>query len=140
MWIYEGQEVTIDDIGDYVGFVYCITDQDNGKKYIGKKNLWATRKLPPLKGKKRKRTKKVESDWQDYFGSSEEVKALVEEHGRDRFKREILHLCQSKGDMSYMELYEQVTRNVLFSDEYYNAFIGVKIHASHVKNLKEKFL
>ena len=136
MWYYNGEEFTSEMIGDYVGFVYLITDLSNGKKYVGKKTLMSKRKLPPLKGKTRRRTKIVETDWQDYYGSSEEVKALVEDRGRDQFKREILHLCKGKGEMSYLELKEQVDREVLFKDEYYNQFIGVKIHAKHVESLK----
>ena len=70
-WTYEGQPFTSDMISDNVGFVYQITNLQNGKKYIGKKWFWSTKKLPPLKGKKRKRTVKKESDWMKYFGSSE---------------------------------------------------------------------
>ena len=136
MWYYNGEEFTSEMIGDYVGFVYLITDLSNDKKYVGKKTLMSKRKLPPLKGKTRRRTKIVETDWQNYYGSSEEVKALVEDRGRDQFKREILHLCKGKGEMSYLELKEQVDREVLFKDEYYNQFIGVKIHAKHVESLK----
>lgn len=136
MWYYNGEEFTSEMIGDYVGFVYLITDLSNGKKYVGKKGLVSKRKLPPLKGKTRRRTKIVETDWQDYYGSSEEVKMLVEEHGRGNFHREILHLCKGKGEMSYLELKEQVDREVLFSDEYYNEFIGCKIHSKHVSSLK----
>lgn len=136
MWYYNGEEFTSEMIGDYVGFVYLITDLSNDKKYVGKKTLVSKRKLPPLKGKTRRRTKIVESDWQNYYGSSEEVKALVEDRGRDQFKREILHLCKGKGEMSYLELKEQVDREVLFKDEYYNAFIGCKIHEKHVASLK----
>lgn len=137
MWIYQGEEFTSDMIGDYVGFVYCLTDTENDKKYIGKKKF--TRKItrPPLKGKKRKRRSVAESDWQTYYGSSPDTKALVEEFGGERFKREILHLCHSLGEMSYMELVEQVDREVLLSDEYYNGIIQVRIHHSHVKNLKK---
>jgi hypothetical protein len=136
MWYYNGEEFTSEMIGDYVGFVYLITDLSNGKKYVGKKGLISKRKLPPLKGKTRRRTKIVETDWQDYYGSSEEVKMLVEEQGRENFHREILHLCKGKGEMSYLELKEQVDREVLFKEEYYNQFIGVKIHAKHVESLK----
>lgn len=133
-WTYKGQIFTSEEIGDYVGFVYLITDLSNNKKYVGKKNFWSTRKLPPLKGQKRRRTKKTESDWMDYFGSSEEVKLLVEQNGRQGFKREIIRLCKTKGEMSYFEAKEQFDREVLFRDDYYNAFIGCKIHANHVKN------
>jgi hypothetical protein len=137
MWYYGDKEFTSNMIGDYIGYVYCITDLSNNKKYIGKKNFLSTRKLPPLKGKTRKRTKVLESDWMNYYGSSEEVKSLVEEHGGERFKREILHLCKGKGEMSYLEAKEQFDREVLFSDEYYNEFIGCRIHSKHVKNLKK---
>jgi len=137
MWTYQNKEFTTDDIGDFVGFVYIITDLTNNKKYVGKKLFQSKRRLPPLKGKIRRRTKIVESDWMDYFGSSDEVKELVESQGRDSFKREILHLCNSKGEMSYLEAKEQFDREVLLRDDYYNGIINCKIHRSHVKGLKE---
>ena len=138
MWLYKGEEFTSEMIEDYVGFVYVITDLANNKKYVGKKTLVSKRKLPPLKGKTRRRTKIVESDWQKYYGSSDEVRQLVEENGAESFKREILHLCKSKGEMSYLELKEQMDREVLLNDEYYNGIIQVKIHRNHVQSLKEK--
>ena len=136
MWYYKDKEFTSEMIEDNIGFVYIITDKSNGMKYIGKKGLISRRKLPPLKGKKRKRIKIVETDWQKYYGSSEEVQELVENHGTAMFHREILHLCKTKGEMSYLELKEQVDREaILRPDEYYNKFIGCKIHAKHVKHL-----
>lgn len=137
-WKYKNKLFESEDIGDYVGFVYIITDLSNNKKYIGKKNFWSTRRLPPLKGKSRRRTVKKESDWKDYFGSSEQVKLLVESQGQNSFTREILHLCKTKGEMSYLEAKEQFDRNVLFSDEYYNEFIGLKVHSKHVKGLSNE--
>lgn len=121
-----------------VGFVYMITDRSTGMKYIGKKLLWSTRKLPPLKGKTRRRTKITESNWKDYFGSSEEVQSLVEEKGEDNFHREILHICYGKGELSYMEAKEQFDRNALLDPTYHNGIIQVKIHRSHVKGLTDK--
>lgn len=135
MWLYNGKEFTSDDIGDFVGFVYMITDRSNNKKYVGKKLFKSRTKLPPLKGKTRKRTKIAESDWKTYYGSSEEVKQLVEQKGSDAFHREILHLCMSKGEMSYLEAKEQFDRGVLLSDEYYNGIINCKIHRNHVRRL-----
>ena len=133
MWIYESKEFTSEMIGDYYGFVYEITDTDNNKKYIGKKWFWSTKKKPPLKGKTRKRIVKSESDWQKYFGSSEEVKLLVEESGESRFKREILRLCKTKGECSYWELKYQMEFDVLLKpEEYYNSFVGATIHRNHV--------
>jgi hypothetical protein len=131
MWTYKNKPFTSDDIQDYIGFVYIITDPD-GMKYVGKKVFINKRKLPPLKGKKRKRIKIVESDWQDYYGSSDKVNELVEQLGRDKFHREILHLCSYKAEMSYLEMLEQVEREVLFKpDEYHNGIIQVRISSSH---------
>ena len=138
MWYYGGKEFTSEMIGDYIGFVYVITDLSNNKKYVGKKLFMSKRRLPPLKGKTRKRTVIKESDWMDYFGSSEEVKQLVEELGPQNFHREILHLCESKGVMSYLEAKEQFDRDVLLSEEYYNGIINCKIHRTHVKPLISK--
>lgn len=136
MWTYKGKEFTSEMIGDYMGFVYIITDQSNDKKYIGKKLFWSTTKLPPLKGKTRKRKVVKESDWQKYYGSSEEVKLMVEEKGADNFKREILHLCMGKGDLSYLEAKEQFDRDVLLRDDYYNGIIQCRINHNSLKNLK----
>ena len=63
-WYYKGEEFTSEMIEDYVGFVYLITDKSNDKKYVGKKLLTSKRKLPPLKGKTRRRTVVKETDWQ----------------------------------------------------------------------------
>lgn len=139
-WIYNGQKFTRElaqsFIKDgYIGFIYEITDNKTGKKYIGKKLLVGKRRLPPLKGKKRKRLKIVESDWNTYFGSSELVQALVEERQTD-FSREILYLCKSKGELNYREAEIQFARGVLMSDAYFNGIINCKIHKSHVKHLK----
>ena len=137
MWSYDGEEFTSEMIGERVGFVYEITDKTNGMKYLGKKGFWSTTTRPPLKGKKRKRKIVKESDWQTYHGSSEEVKSLVEECGTDRFERKILYLCNTKGEMSYMECYYQMINHVLLKpDEYYNAFVGLKCHRNSVKKLK----
>jgi hypothetical protein len=137
MWLYKGEEYKSEMIGEAVGFVYLLTDLVNGMKYVGKKKFWRKITKPPLKGKTRKRKEIKESDWQTYYGSSETTKQLVEEHGGGRFKREILHICYGLGAMSYMELVEQVQREVLFRDDYYNGIIQVRIHRSHIKSLKK---
>ena len=137
MWLYDGKEFKIEERDDAIGFVYELRDTENDKRYIGKKNLFSTRRLPPLKGQKRKRKVVKESDWKTYYGSSKNVQMLVEESGRDRFERKILRLCNSKGEMSYWEMWYQMTNHVLLRpDKYYNAFVGGKIHRKHV--LKEK--
>jgi len=135
-WYYNNEvfEPTEEFLNDYVGFVYCITDQ-SGKKYIGKKFFWSVRRLPPLKGMKRKRIKKSQSDWMKYYGSNEELKLLVETNGPESYTREILRLCETKGQCSYFETKEQFDRGVLLSNDYYNEFIGCKIHSKHLGNL-----
>jgi len=136
-WTYQGNEFTSEMIGESFGFVYRITDLSNGKKYIGKKWFWSTTKRPPLKGYKRKRTVVKESDWIKYFGSSDEVKALVEQNGYDGFEREILKLCANKGECTYWETKLHFEYDVLLDDNYYNAFVSCKIHAKHVSSLKK---
>lgn len=137
-WIYNKLEFNSEDIQDFQGFVYEITDTENGKKYIGKKILINKKTRPPLKGKKRKRISYVESDWKNYYGSNPEIKAIAEENPH-RFKRKILRLCRSKGEMSYYELTEQLDRGVLFKpDEYYNEIINVRIHRKHITTINEE--
>ena len=136
MWIYQGKEFTSEMIEDHVGFVYILKNKLTGMKYVGKKKFFFKVTKPPLKGKKRKRRSLKESDWQEYYGSSEETKALVEEHGGDIFDREILHLCATLGELSYLEMLEQVQREVLLRDDYYNGIIQCRIHRNHVKGLK----
>ena len=136
MWYYKGEEFT-EIPEDIIGFVYIITELETGKKYVGQKRFWSTRKLPPLKGKKRRRSVTKESDWRDYFGSNEDLKVLVESNGGDKYHREILHLCRSLGIMNYMETKEQFDRNVLLRDDYFNGIINCKIHSKHVTDLKD---
>jgi len=135
MWYYENK--FFDEAPkEYMGFVYLITDLVANKKYVGKKLFWNKRKLKPLKGKTRRRIQVVESDWKNYYGSNGELQLIVETSDAERFEREILHLCEKKGIMSYLEAREQFDRNVLLSDEYYNNFIGCKIHGKHVLGLR----
>jgi hypothetical protein len=128
-WLYKHQPVEEIPEG-YIGFVYIITNKINGKKYIGKKLAQFKRTKPPLKGKKLKRRSTVESDWREYWGSSERLQADVDQLGPDNFTREILYYCTSKAEMSYIEAREQFDRRVLETDEYYNGIINVRIGGS----------
>ena len=121
---------------DYQGFVYEITELRTGKKYIGKKNFWKPKTLPKNSKRKRRIRTRVESDWRSYFGSSGILNQLVEEQGDQNFKRVILKLCKTKGEMSYYEAKLQFENDVLLNDEYYNEFIGCKIHAKHLKGIE----
>ena len=138
MWTYQNTIVeTLPE--DCVGFVYCITNTETGRKYIGKKLSMFQKtkyKMVTLKSgiKKRKKIKsKVDSDWMEYYGSSLELSADVKCLGVDSFTREILHLCKSKAECSYLEAREQFSRRVLESEDYYNNQISVRVHGSHIR-------
>ncbi|MDA9373753.1 hypothetical protein N9R43_00005 [bacterium] len=120
---------------DAEGFVYLITNLVNNRKYVGKKLAKFKTTKPPLKGKKNKRRGFKESDWRTYWGSSDHLNADVAELGTDKFTREILHYCPSRGALSYIEAKEQFDRRVLETDEYYNGIINVRIGSSKI--LKE---
>ena len=70
----------------------------------------------------------MESDWKDYYGSSDELTADVELLGKDKFKREIMFWCSSKSELSYIEAREQFTHKVLESKQWYNGHIRVRVH------------
>jgi len=128
-WTYQGEKIdTIPD--EYEGFVYLITNTTNDRKYIGKKLAKFKTTKPPLKGKKNKRRGYKESDWRDYWGSSDKLQADVEELGADKFTREILYFCSSRAEMSYLEAKEQFDRRVLETEEYYNGIINVRVGGS----------
>lgn len=136
-WFYEKKQFESSDIQDNIGFVYLIIQKETDKKYIGKKNFFSKKTMKPLKGKKRKRITKKESDWKDYYGSNK-VLAELAEKDRGQFDRIILRLCKTKGEMSYFETKFQFENDVLLRDDYFNDFIGCKIHSSHLKHLLQK--
>jgi len=118
--------------------VYIITNITSGRKYIGKKlakfskTTYKTVKLKNGTKKKKKIKSKIDSDWQDYYGSSPNLQADIDTLGKDNFSREILYYCTSKAECSYIEAREQFSRKVLESDEYYNGHIQVRVHGSHI--------
>ena len=131
IWTY--QQKPLEEIPEgFIGFVYLITNLKSGQKYIGKKLAQFKKTKPPLKGKKLKRRTTVESDWRDYWGSSERLQADVNTLGPEHFTREILYLCKSKAEMSYLEAREQFERRVLESDDYYNGIINVRVGGSNI--------
>ena len=138
-WFYNEQLVT-ELPEDVVGFVYLITNTTNGKMYVGKKLAKfakTTYKVVKLKNGTKKRKKirsKINSDWQQYYGSSSNLTEDINQLGTDNFKREILYYCKSKAECSYIEAREQFARRVLESDDYYNGHIQVRVHGSHIKN------
>ena len=137
-WVY--RTVLVESLPeDCVGFVYLITNTVTGRKYIGKKlakfskTTYKTVKLKNGNKKKKKIRSKIDSDWQEYYGSSPNLTEDINNLGKQNFKREILYLCKSKAECSYIEAREQFNRKVLESDEYYNGHIQVRVHGSHIK-------
>ena len=131
IWTYQQQPIKEIPEG-YIGFVYLITNLTTGQKYIGKKLAQFKKTRPPLKGKRLKRRTTVESDWRDYWGSSERLQADVNTLGPENFTREVLYLCKSKAEMSYLEAREQFERRVLETDDYYNGIINVRVGGSNI--------
>jgi len=134
-WIYKNEPV--EQLPEQcVGFVYIITNTVSGRMYVGKKlaRFKTTRyKMHTQKNGKKVRKKirgAVASDWQEYYGSSDQLNRDVELLGRDQFRREILYYCRSKAECNYIEAREQFTRKVLESDQYYNGHIRVRVHGS----------
>ena len=138
-WLFEG--TSVDSLPeDCVGFVYLITNTITGRKYIGKKlakfskTSYKTVKLKNGTKKKKKIRNKIDSDWMDYYGSSDELNKDILTLGKENFTREILHYCKSKAHTSYLEAKEQFDRKVLESNDYYNGQISVRVHGSHIIN------
>ena len=142
VWLYENKQIDILP-EECVGFVYLITNNLTGRKYIGKKlakfskTTYKTVKLKNGNKKRKKIRSKIDSDWQLYYGSSPELTKDIEQLGPGNFTREILYYCRSKAECSYIEAREQFSRRVLETDDYYNGHIQVRVHGSHIKKLND---
>jgi len=132
-WTFNGEPVDSIDIKVYPAFVYEITNLIDGRFYIGYKQT-SFSKTKQVKKKKKKML--VESDWRDYWSSSEELKADVAKLGVDNFKREILYFCRSKSMASYLELREQMDRRVMENPTTtYNGIVNARVSRMHLKNV-----
>ena len=122
-WTYKGTTFTSNDINDFFGFVYRITNLQSGKQYIGRK--YFTQRRKPRGGKRRVTS---ESDWKKYYGSSDELKADRKLLGDNLFKREIISLHKTLGKVNYEETRQLFINNVLTESingepAYYNSNI-----------------
>lgn len=143
-----------EELQQWFGIVYLITRTNITQEeidlgvpymYVGCKNLKKKKTLPKNSKRKKKVVSFVKSDYEDYYGSSEELKKLVALHGKENFKREVLHLCESKWILKYMEMMEQVKRNVLFTTSYFNGIVNCRLgscpkaYLPKYKEIMEKF-
>jgi hypothetical protein len=130
-WSYNGLPFTDEDVGNSYGFVYEIVNLTNNRRYIGKK-FFTKAGTRQIKGKKKK--VRLSSGWENYWSSSDELKADVKTLGDDNFTRTILYLCKSRSECSYRETKEIFIRDSLLTDDYYNKWVSCKIHKAHVIN------
>lgn len=133
-WYWQGQTLT-EAPQDAYGFVYVIHNPQTARYYIGQKQFWTIKKLPPLKGKVNRRHRKVESDWKDYWGSSDALHQDLDNLGKHCFVRVIVAFASSKGELNYLETKAQFERDVLLDPLSYNGIINCKIHRSHLSKL-----
>lgn len=134
MWVYHNtkEEFKPEEVdAKVVGFIYVITHIPTNRKYIGKK-LLTRAKTRQVKGKKKRI--RVESDWKTYWGSNQTLCEEVKQNGEDQYCREILHLCRTRTELSYLETWEIFSRNVLLSENYYNEWVSCKIRKDQLKN------
>jgi hypothetical protein len=130
-WSYNGQPFKEEDVGNSYGFVYEIVNLTTNRRYIGKK-FFTKAGTRQIKGKKKK--VRLSSGWENYWSSSDELKADVKTLGDDNFTRTILYLCKSRSECSYRETKEIFIRDALLTDDYYNKWVSCKIHKAHVIN------
>ena len=129
-WLYNNEIFESEHIDTNCGFVYIITNMLDNKKYIGKKLFWSSKTKQVNKKKKKI---KVESDWKEYYGSSESLLTDIDKYGRHNFKREIIRVCKTKGECSYFEAKEQFLVDAVIDPCYYNTWISVRVRRSHLK-------
>lgn len=133
-WLFNGKVFDEEGMQGYAGFIYIITNVTNSKKYIGKKIFTNTLRVKQ-KNKTRRKTKKKESNWKEYFGSSPALLADIEKIGKENFKREILYLCKTKSEMTYLEAKEQFARGCLESPGWYNEHIMCRVRKAALTKL-----
>ena len=112
-WIYEGKTATTPD-KDKEGFVYLITNEKTGMKYIGRKAYF----------KRVKKKKTTESNWRTYTGSSIALNKDIKELGIKNFSFKILDECMMRSELNLLEVEYQVYHNVVRDITFYNQVVA----------------
>jgi hypothetical protein len=123
-WIYNGSFITeLNDMPEgTIGFIYKITNGKTGEYYIGKKNVLSTRKRKfgkkeiALLSDKRLKTYEMitsQSDWKSYRSSNKQVQEWFKDTENDQLELRILRFCSSTKSLTYYELQEQFSHDVL---------------------------
>jgi hypothetical protein len=120
---------------DAIGFVYRITHKSSNKFYIGCKQLYSTIRKPPLKGKKRKRIVKKDSDWKKYTSSSGVIKEDIEQNKED-YEFEILSFHDSKSSLKIEEA-KLIIENI-YNPQCYNQIVNLRVRVNKSINNKEE--
>ena len=128
-WLYEGLLISEVPDTNAFGFIYRVTYTDpttlEKKFYIGKKQFYSD--LNVKKGKKElalmtdrrgSKKKKVnkESDWLKYQSSNDFLKTVEQMH----IEKEILLLCYTKTELTYMETKFLFVHSCLEDESYLN--------------------
>lgn len=136
-WIHNGDCLTEPPEG-FFGFIYLITNLADGRIYVGKKQFEVLKKTRVSKrtrkktgSRKRVNFKKVDSQWLEYWSSSDELQADVQRLGEKNFKREILMLCKSRAELTYYEGHYQYKYDVLHKPSY-NKWIFVRVRKANL--------
>jgi len=127
-WIYKNEIVT--EIPDDVeGFIYIITNNVTGRKYIGRKYVKSTKRKPltakqKREGKVRRTRVTTESNWRTYTGSNKNMNSDIKELGKDKFTFEIITYARTKAQINYLEMFMQFITHSIIKNDYYNDTIG----------------
>jgi len=128
-WTYNNEHVTDEIIGDTYGFVYVITNNISGRKYVGRK-YFTKAGYKTVKGKRKKI--RVSSGWESYYGSNKVLLADVATLGESNFSRRIVKLCRNRSECSYWETHYIFQWEALLSDRWYNEWVTCKISKKNV--------
>jgi len=93
-------------VKNYNYYVYIVTNNVNGKKYIGKRRC----------------TCAISED--KYMGSGLILKKAMKKHGKENFTKEIIEVCATEDEAYDREIYWISYYNAAYSEEFYNISEG----------------